>query len=543
MPRIHAHISSHRAIGQALFICVWGGCALIASAHTRTVSSRSVSLRGPAASSYVVYGALERNGSHLPVQCKFGCNSTGVGRRFTDNFRQRSAAAKREAAAKAAAKGKAAPATGKAAAKTAGKAKAKGKAKSKASPKGKAAAKAKAAAAKAKAAAKQAAATTTAAAATATDPAAAATDAEAKGVLNWIRQGGAARGPAPSDAEVWRHTPAEAELQCEHCGVYAPLSKLRVKSKASGKFECKLCGNVRVACSKMKLKLPPTLSDADRLAFFQKMKGAKKGKIAFEARLLVKKYRVKETEDAVEKVWVRRKDLEQSGTWSAAELDLLEARVSAEEGGAMVRITKVSEKATDKSGMYEESSLQAAFRAGSQQKAAKLMDLPAASSSAASSSAGPSSGVVAATSGADAGGNDDNDSDADDSSTSSDSSSSSGKKGKKKKKAKKAAKKAKRAKKLADKHKAKAKAEAAKAKADAKAAADLALGVRYSMSRLAISANCLARRPPHCCFVTKHQHCCFVTKQRGAASRRPSVVFAGGRLAKRFALIANNDVE
>ena len=33
------------------------------------------------------------------------------------------------------------------------------------------------------------------------------------------------------------------------------------------------------------------------------------------------------------------------------------------------------------------------------------------------------------------------------------------------------------------------------------------------------------------------------TKQRGAASRRPSVVFAGGRLAKRFALIANNDVE
>ena len=33
------------------------------------------------------------------------------------------------------------------------------------------------------------------------------------------------------------------------------------------------------------------------------------------------------------------------------------------------------------------------------------------------------------------------------------------------------------------------------------------------------------------------------TKQRGAASRRPSVIFAGGRLAKRFELIDNDDVE
>ena len=57
------------------------------------------------------------------------------------------------------------------------------------------------------------------------------------------------------------------------------------------------------------------------------------------------------------------------------------------------------------------------------------------------------------------------------------------------------------------------------------------LGVRDSTSLLAISANRLERRPPSS------------TKQRGAASRRPSVIFAGGRLANRFALIANNDVE
>ena len=57
------------------------------------------------------------------------------------------------------------------------------------------------------------------------------------------------------------------------------------------------------------------------------------------------------------------------------------------------------------------------------------------------------------------------------------------------------------------------------------------LGVRYSTSLLAITANRLARRPP-----------AKTTDGRREAAPR-FFVDEGGRLAKRFALIANNDVE
>ena len=58
------------------------------------------------------------------------------------------------------------------------------------------------------------------------------------------------------------------------------------------------------------------------------------------------------------------------------------------------------------------------------------------------------------------------------------------------------------------------------------------LGFRYSSSFLAISANRLAIRPPH-------------QQNKGAPrfARRQPLVFAGGRIAKRFALIAKNDDE
>ena len=58
------------------------------------------------------------------------------------------------------------------------------------------------------------------------------------------------------------------------------------------------------------------------------------------------------------------------------------------------------------------------------------------------------------------------------------------------------------------------------------------LGFRYSSSFLAISANRLAIRPPH-------------QQNKGAPrfARRQALVFAGGRIAKRFALIAKNDDE
>ena len=57
------------------------------------------------------------------------------------------------------------------------------------------------------------------------------------------------------------------------------------------------------------------------------------------------------------------------------------------------------------------------------------------------------------------------------------------------------------------------------------------LGVRYSTSLLVISTNRLARRPP-----------AKTTDGRREAAPR-CFVDEGGRLAKRFALIANNDVE
>ena len=57
------------------------------------------------------------------------------------------------------------------------------------------------------------------------------------------------------------------------------------------------------------------------------------------------------------------------------------------------------------------------------------------------------------------------------------------------------------------------------------------LGFRYSTSLLAISANRLARRPP-----------AKTTDGRREAAPR-CFVDEGGRLGKRFALIANNDVE
>ena len=58
------------------------------------------------------------------------------------------------------------------------------------------------------------------------------------------------------------------------------------------------------------------------------------------------------------------------------------------------------------------------------------------------------------------------------------------------------------------------------------------LGFRYSSSFLAISADRLAIRPPH-------------QQNKGAPrfARRQPLVFAGGRIAKRFALIAKNDDE
>ena len=56
------------------------------------------------------------------------------------------------------------------------------------------------------------------------------------------------------------------------------------------------------------------------------------------------------------------------------------------------------------------------------------------------------------------------------------------------------------------------------------------LGVRYSTSLLAISANRLASRP-------------LINKTTGRRFAAPIRCFARGRLAKRFALIANNDVE
>ena len=57
------------------------------------------------------------------------------------------------------------------------------------------------------------------------------------------------------------------------------------------------------------------------------------------------------------------------------------------------------------------------------------------------------------------------------------------------------------------------------------------LGFRYSTSLLAISANRLARRPPY-------------QQNNGAPLRGAHPLFLlGGRLAKRVALIANDDVE
>ena len=55
---------------------------------------------------------------------------------------------------------------------------------------------------------------------------------------------------------------------------------------------------------------------------------------------------------------------------------------------------------------------------------------------------------------------------------------------------------------------------------------------KCSSSFLAISANRLAIRPPH-------------QQNKGAPrfARRQPLVFAGGRIAKRFALIAKNDDE
>ena len=66
---------------------------------------------------------------------------------------------------------------------------------------------------------------------------------------------------------------------------------------------------------------------------------------------------------------------------------------------------------------------------------------------------------------------------------------------------------------------------------DAKIEREQNLGVRYSTSGLAISANRLAIRPPH------------QQNSGGALRAPPPAVFARGRIAKRFALIAKPDVE
>ena len=59
------------------------------------------------------------------------------------------------------------------------------------------------------------------------------------------------------------------------------------------------------------------------------------------------------------------------------------------------------------------------------------------------------------------------------------------------------------------------------------------LGVRYSTSFLAVSADCLAGRS-----------CSFVQKQgRGVPERCSYFLLMRGRIAERFALHANRDVE